>query len=680
MHHTRTTRQSSRKPLLVEELILILLNEDSGYLDTNDYWKLNCAIAGAIVGELSFLDRIDVSLKSLDVIDKELTGDEILDPFLTEIVEGTQDEITQTPRYWIKKLAVKADPYRDIIFDRLVQKNYLTVSEGEFYTSVKNEVIQHSGELPISFAEEWRDRIKDIIKRQELPNPRELLLIAIVDACGAMQSLFEPEEHAQVRERITFLSNQTLLAQSLRTAVSDSYISLTSQDTYFDERTIPRMRLRELLRKSMQDKNISLFFHEIYETYGPVVEIWFTKIRQRTVLLLGAETNNWLNRNGRFFFHSKEYIRDFEAAFGAKQSLTSMDGCAHYRLRKLLKHGYTRNTLEQLLPDVITVAKRSMQCWEIGKSYRLTNTMNLFLSAQVSNAMLATENVEWHQDLIDFERRCVMTKVQRSLPHFMLRTSTMKRKLRKSIEMVNSIQNNHNPARSQDKPKSLIDHVLEIHRADQQLLPTSDLFFTIAAPILAAANMGALLSFVIWHLLMYPHLLDMVRAEAEKIFADRRAPNASDFQEPHISNTLHVVLECLRLYPTISGQIRHVTNECNVAGFNLPIGLRTFWAITAPHYSNKHYTSPMSFDIDRFAPPREEHLAPGIFNPWGIGTHVCMGKHWVQLHLVVNALMMVHYLDLELLKSSQKLKIDPFPKNAPHKKIEFRLRGYRDQF
>lgn len=660
--------------------MLILLNEESGYLDTTDYWNLNCAIAGTIVGELSLLGRIDVSLKSLDVIDKELTGNEILDPFLTEIVQGTKDETTNTPRFWIEKLAVKAEPYRDIIFDRLVQKNYLTVSEGVFYASVKNEALLCSGELPVSFAEESRDRIKDIIKSQEPPNPREVLLIVLLDACGSVQFLFEPEERAQVRERIAFLSNQTLLAQSLRAAVSDSYISLTSQDTYFDERTIPRMRLRELLRKSMQDKNISRFFHEIYETYGPVVEIWFPKIRQRTVLLLGAETNNWLNRNGRFFFHSKEYIRDFEAAFGAKQSLTSMDGCEHYRLRKLLKHGYTRNTLEEVLPDVITVAKRSMQRWEIGKSYRLTNTMNLFLSAQVSRAMLATDNSEWHQDLLDFERRCVMTKVQRSLPHFMLRTSTMKRKLRKSIEIVNSIQNNHNPTRSQDNPKSLIDHVLEIHRTDQQLLPASDLFFTIAAPILAAANMGVLLSFVIWHLLMYPHLLDLVRTEAEKIFANRREPNASAFQEPHISNTLHVVLECLRLYPTISGQIRHVTNECNVAGFNLPIGLRTFWAITAPHYSNKHYTNPMSFDIDRFAPPREEHLAPGTFNPWGIGTHVCMGKQWVQLQLTVNTLMIAHYLDLELLKSSQKLKIDPFPKNALHKKIEFRLRGYRDQF
>ena len=666
--------------MLVEELLLILLNENCGYLDTTDYWNLECAIAGAILGELSLLGRIDVDLKTLYLIDEKLTRNEILDTFLTEIAERARGETTQTPCFWIEEIAAKVDPYRDIIFDRLVQKNYLTESQGGFYSAIKDETTHNIGERSVNYAEQSRGRVKEVIKSHEQPTPREILLVALLDASDSMQFLFESDEHTRFQDRISNLVDRELVAQSLRAAVSKAYVALTSQRTQYSERTIPRMPLRELLRKSMQEKNIPLFFHEIYEEHGPVVEIWFPKIRQRTVLLLGAETNNWLNRNGRFFFHSKEYIRDFEAAFGAKQSLTSMDGCEHYRLRKLLKHGYTRNTLEQLLPDVITIAKRSMQCWEIGKSYRLTSTMDLFLSAQVSKAMLATDNSEWHQDLLDFERRCVMTKVQRSLPHFMLRTSTMKRKLRKSVEMVNLIQNNHNPALSVDKPKSLIDHVLEIHRADQQLLPATDLFFTIAAPILAAANMGALLSFVIWHLLMYPYLLDLVRAEAEKIFVDRREPTASDFQEPHISNTRHVVLECLRLYPTISGQIRHVTNECNIAGFNLPIGVRTFWAITAPHYSNKHYTNPMSFDIDRFAPPREEHLAPGVFNPWGLGTHVCMGKYWVQLQLTVNTLMIAHYLDLELPKSGQKLKIDPFPKNALHKKIEFRLRGYRDQF
>ena len=680
MDDTRTTGQSSRNLLLVEELMLILLNENFGYLETTDYWNLECAIAGTIIGELSLLGRIDVDLKSLYVIDRVLTGDEILDPFLTEIAEGTQDETAHTPRFWIEKFAVKVDPCRDIIFDRLVQKNYLTKSDGGFYTAVKEEATQNIGELPVNYPEESRNRVKEVIKSHECPTLRDTLLVALLDASDSMQFLFESDEHSRFQDRIANLVDRELVAQSLRAAVSKAYVTLTSHRTQYSERTIPRMPLRELLRKSMQEKNLPLFFNEIYEEYGPVVEIWFPKIRQRTVLLFGAETNNWLNRNGRFFFRSKEYIRDFESAFGTTQSLTSMDGCDHFRLRELLKPGYSKNTLETELPNVIAIAKRSLCAWKIGEHYPITSTITPLLSAQVSQVMLGTENTTWHQDLLDYETRCIITEIQRSLPHFMHRTSAMRRKLRKSVDMVNMIQNNHKIAPRQGKPKSLIDHVLEIHRTDKNLLPATDLFFTIASPIMASANMGALLSFVIWHMLKNPNLLARVRGEAEKLFADGREPNATDFQEPHISNTLHLVLECLRLYPTISGQIRHVTKECRVAGFNLPVGLRTFWAISAPHYSDAHFKNPNEFDIDRFGPPREEHVVPGVFNPWGIGTHVCIGKYWAQLQLTVNTLLIAHYLDLDLPKSSQKMKTVPFPKNALHKKIAFKVTGHRDRF
>ena len=660
--------------------MLILFNENYGYLDTTDYWNLECAIAGAILGELSLLGRITVDLKTVYLIDEKLTGDKILDTFLTEIAEGARGESTQTAGVWIEKFAVKVDAYRDVFFDRLVQKNCLTESQGGFYSAVKDEATHNIGGLSVNYPETSRRRVKEVIKSHECPTLRDTLLVALLDASGSIQLLFESDEPAQFQERIANLVDRDLVAQSLRAAVSKGYVALTSQRTQYSERTIPRMPLRELLRKSMQEKNIPLFFYEIYEKYGPVVEIWFPTIRQRTVMLIGAETNNWLNRNGRFFFRSKEYIRDFESAFGAQQSLTSMDECEHYRLRKLLKHGYSRNSLEAELPNVIEVAKQSVRSWEIGKRYPLTQMITLLLSAQVSQVMLASGDTTWHQDLLDFEKRCIMTELQRSLPHFMHRTSAMRRKLRKSIDKVNMIQNNHKIAPRHGEQKSLIDHVLEIHRTDTNLLPASDLFFSIASPIMASANMGALLGFVIWHLLMNPNLLAQVRGEAERIFADRREPDATDFQEPHISNTLNLVLECLRLYPTIPGQIRHVTKECRVAGFTLPVGLRTFWAISAPHYSDAHFMNAKEFDTDRFAPPREEHRASGTFNPWGIGTHVCLGKYWAQLQLIVNTLMISHYLNLELPKASQKLKVDPFPKIALHKSIAFKVTSHRDQF
>ncbi|MCY3679616.1 MAG: hypothetical protein OXH66_18790, partial [Gemmatimonadetes bacterium] len=50
---------------LPEELILMLLNEENGYFHQVPGWRLNCAVVGAVLAELSLLSRIDTDLESL---------------------------------------------------------------------------------------------------------------------------------------------------------------------------------------------------------------------------------------------------------------------------------------------------------------------------------------------------------------------------------------------------------------------------------------------------------------------------------------------------------------------------------------------------------------------------------------------------------------------------------------
>ena len=78
-------RLTTQKLSLPEELILMLLNEDNGYFHQVPGWDLNCAIAGAVLAELSLLSRIDTDMESLFLVDKTETGDPALDPILKEI-------------------------------------------------------------------------------------------------------------------------------------------------------------------------------------------------------------------------------------------------------------------------------------------------------------------------------------------------------------------------------------------------------------------------------------------------------------------------------------------------------------------------------------------------------------------------------------------------------------------
>lgn len=91
----------TRSLTLVDELVLTLLNEESGYFRQVPGWNLNCAVVGAALAELSLMSRIDTDLDSLIFLDGTATGDPALDPVLYRIaaspvfrlVRGRRDSV-----------------------------------------------------------------------------------------------------------------------------------------------------------------------------------------------------------------------------------------------------------------------------------------------------------------------------------------------------------------------------------------------------------------------------------------------------------------------------------------------------------------------------------------------------------------------------------------------------------
>ena len=70
-----TERVATPTLTLPEELILMLLNEESGYFHQVPGWALTCAVVGAALAELSLISRIDTGMDSLILLDKSETGD-----------------------------------------------------------------------------------------------------------------------------------------------------------------------------------------------------------------------------------------------------------------------------------------------------------------------------------------------------------------------------------------------------------------------------------------------------------------------------------------------------------------------------------------------------------------------------------------------------------------------------
>ena len=175
-----TQESGMAQPLtLTQELILMLLNEETGYFHQVPGWDLNCAVIGAVLAELSLRSRIDTDEESLFLVDETETGNPVLDPVLKEIAA---EPVQRNTQYWIERLAPRAESIIDLVLDRLVELKVLEHHDGGFYTLARTawqtEVLNRSSEgTAIQFV---KTRISNAIFNNEIPDPRDIIISCLV--------------------------------------------------------------------------------------------------------------------------------------------------------------------------------------------------------------------------------------------------------------------------------------------------------------------------------------------------------------------------------------------------------------------------------------------------------------------------------------------------------------------
>ena len=177
---------ATRTLTLPEELILMLLNEENGYFHQVPGWALNCAIVGATLAELSLQSRIDTDMDSLFLVDRNATGDATLDPILSEIAG---DPVRRNAQYWIERLAPHAESIIDSILNRLVDLKVLEFHEGEFWTLSRTawQTELYTGSDEGTAAEFVKTRIGKVILANEIPAPRDVIIIALINTCDVFR-------------------------------------------------------------------------------------------------------------------------------------------------------------------------------------------------------------------------------------------------------------------------------------------------------------------------------------------------------------------------------------------------------------------------------------------------------------------------------------------------------------
>ncbi len=653
---------------LTEELILVLLSEESGYFHQVPGWHLNCAMAGAALAELSLQARIDTDMESLILLDKTPTGKPILDLALQQIASEPEQRSAQ---YWVERLAPRAEMMLDLALEQLVRLGILEHHDGEFWslTAAARHSDFFAGDDDDTAVQFIKTRIGRSILLGEIPSPRDVIIIGLAHTCDVLRFIFELDDEAE--ERVQLICQMDLIGRAIADAVAHNLVASLLRSSALTK-SVPKLPLNKLLlNRHFLRGNIPAVYAQLTEEFGPVFRLSPLFSKQEITFLSGPRVNRWVHRHGRMHLRSSDYLRGLETAYHASGLLPALDGADHFRMRKALRGGYGRARFEQQLETVYQHARTYIGKWNVGDTFGAVSMCRGFSGAQVTPFLASIEADDVIDDLIAYKSRVLMTQVVNVLPNFMLNTPRMKRKKKVVDVLYERVLESHTAAQRAGCPRDLADDVLSLHSSDPIFVPESNLSFTFSAPVLAGMYAGDELSFILHAMVSQPHLYEQIQAEADALFSNGD-PSPDDLNSPAIDITRRFIMECLRLWPTVPMSIRTVMNACVVEDYELPVGSKVFIATTAPHYMSEIFPDPFTFDIDRYLPSRGEHRTPG-YAPFGLGTHSCLGSHMVELQMLLSVLMLAHYFTLEISPSNYKLKISPFPSMSPNKRLKLKV-------
>ena len=208
----------TEKPHLtfVEEILLLLLDDETGAMKRVAPNVMELLVAGAILMDLALRGRLDCDLQKMVVVDATPVGEHILDGPLAEIA-GADDEAD--PRTWVVRLSARSKNIQEAALKRLVERGILRVEDRNFlwvFGSRRYPMVDDREEREVKL------RILDVLLSDRIPAPRDVALICLADASNAFQVILSPQELRNAAARIELVRGFDLIGQAMSRAIQKS--------------------------------------------------------------------------------------------------------------------------------------------------------------------------------------------------------------------------------------------------------------------------------------------------------------------------------------------------------------------------------------------------------------------------------------------------------------------------
>jgi hypothetical protein len=181
---------------LADEIVVLMLDDETGDARPDCRAVADIAIAGGLLMELALRGRIDTDLESLFLVDATLVGDELLDEVLRRIADAPE---RKPSTWWIEQLGSQEGGLLDVILSRLVTAGVLREEERSFlWVFMRRAYPQVSG----LEEREAKARLMSVLFNNDIPDPRDTLLLGLADATGVLSLILSEAEIDKASGRI----------------------------------------------------------------------------------------------------------------------------------------------------------------------------------------------------------------------------------------------------------------------------------------------------------------------------------------------------------------------------------------------------------------------------------------------------------------------------------------------
>jgi golgi phosphoprotein 3 len=198
---------------LLEEVVLLAVDEQSGEVTSARECWTEYALAAAVLFDLALAGKIDTDTEEITVVDNGPTRTALLDDVLAAL--AAQPELT-TVQQWIEELGRRRDDLEGEALRSLTQRGVVRHEKTRrlWIIDVERFPLVDAGEQQFV-----KRRLERAVLTDEIPAPRDIMLVSLVEACGLLGQFFDEKALHLRKRRIETLCSLETISRKVAAAI-----------------------------------------------------------------------------------------------------------------------------------------------------------------------------------------------------------------------------------------------------------------------------------------------------------------------------------------------------------------------------------------------------------------------------------------------------------------------------